>query len=164
MWAKVDAIPDDTYWAARMTQKEELLDALRAAIPGYAQKYRLNRAERALMESALKPGTLLIGFARRFAPYKRATLLFADPDRLARIINDPERPVAFVFAGKSHPADEAGINILQEVIRMSRDERFLGKIFFMEDYSLAVSRLLSQGFDLWLNTCLIYNSPSPREY
>ena len=152
VWARVDSIPDDTYWAARMTQKEELLDALRAAIPGYAQKFRLNRAERALMESSLKPGTLLIGFARRFAPYKRATLLFADPDRLARIINDPERPVAFVFAGKSHPADEAGINILQEVIRMSRDERFLGKIFFMEDYSLAVSRLLSQGCDVWLNT------------
>lgn len=152
LWSKVDNIPDDTYWAARMTQKEELLDALRASLPGYAQKYRLNRAERALMESALKPSTLFIGFARRFAPYKRATLLFADPDRLARIINDPERPVAFVFAGKSHPADEAGINILQEVIKMSRDERFLGKIFFMEDYSLAVSRLLSQGCDVWLNT------------
>lgn len=152
IWDRVDDIPDDTYWAARMTQKEELLDALRAGIPAYAQKFRLSRAERALMESALKPGTLLIGFARRFAPYKRATLLFSDPDRLARIINDPERPVAFVFAGKSHPADEAGINILQEVIRMSRDERFLGKIFFMEDYSLAVSRLLSQGCDVWLNT------------
>lgn len=152
IWNRVDDIPDDTYWAARMTQKEELLDALRAGIPAYAQKFRLSRAERALMESALKPGTLLIGFARRFAPYKRATLLFSDPDRLARIINDPERPVAFVFAGKSHPADEAGINILQEVIRMSRDERFLGKIFFMEDYSLAVSRLLSQGCDVWLNT------------
>lgn len=152
VWARVDDIPDDIYWAARMTQKEELLDALRAGIPAYAQKFRLNRAERALMESALKPGTLFIGFARRFAPYKRATLLFSDPDRLARIINDPERPVAFVFAGKSHPADEAGINILQEVIRMSRDERFLGKIFFMEDYSLAVSRLLSQGCDVWLNT------------
>ncbi|MBD5539073.1 MAG: glycosyltransferase family 1 protein, partial [Desulfovibrio sp.] len=152
VWAKVDAIPDDTYWAARMSQKEALLDALRASIPGYAEKFRLSRAERALMESALKPGTLFIGFARRFAPYKRATLLFADPDRLARIINDPERPVAFVFAGKSHPADEAGINILQEVIRMARDPRFIGKIFFMEDYSLAVSRLLSQGCDVWLNT------------
>ena len=152
IWARVDDIPDDIYWAARMTQKEELLNALRAGIPAYAQKFRLNRAERALMESALKPGTLFIGFARRFAPYKRATLLFSDPDRLARIINDPERPVAFVFAGKSHPADEAGINILQEVIKMSRDERFLGKIFFMEDYSLAVSRLLSQGCDVWLNT------------
>ncbi|MBD5553166.1 MAG: alpha-glucan family phosphorylase [Desulfovibrio sp.] len=152
VWNKVDEIPADTYWAARMTQKEELLDALRQSLPGFVQKFHLGRAERMKMESMLKPGTLLIGFARRFAPYKRATLLFADPDRLARILNDPMRPTAFVFAGKSHPADEAGIDILQEVIRMARDPRFLGKIFFMENYSIAVSRLLSQGCDVWLNT------------
>lgn len=152
IWNNVDKIPDDTYWATRLTQKEELLDALRASLPGFVQKYHLSRDDRVKMENMLKPGTLLIGFARRFAPYKRATLLFADPDRLARIINNPSRPVAFVFAGKSHPADEAGINILQEVIRMARDPRFLGKIFFMENYSLAVSRLLSQGCDVWLNT------------
>lgn len=152
VWNKVDEIPDDTYWAARMTQKENLLDALRASLPAFVQKYRLTRSDRAQMEMMLKPETLLIGFARRFAPYKRATLLFADPDRLARIISNPDRPVAFVFAGKSHPADEAGINILQEVIKMARDPRFIGKIFFMENYSLAVSRLLSQGCDVWLNT------------
>ncbi len=152
VWSKVDEIPDDVYWSARMTQKEELLDALRARIPAFAQKFQLNRAQRRNMESLLKPNTLLIGFARRFAPYKRATLLFADPDRLTRILNDPQRPVCLIFAGKSHPADEAGINLIQEVLRMSRDERFLGKIFFMEDYSLAVSRLLSQGCDVWLNT------------
>ncbi len=152
IWENVDKIPDDIYWSARMTQKEELLDALRASIPGFVQKYHLGRAERFKMEGMLRPDTLFIGFARRFAPYKRATLLFADPDRLARILNNPDRPVAFVFAGKSHPADEAGINILQEVIRMARDPRFIGKIFFMENYSLAVSRLLSQGCDVWLNT------------
>ncbi|MBD5642037.1 MAG: alpha-glucan family phosphorylase [Desulfovibrio sp.] len=152
IWNKVDEIPDDTYWATRMTQKEELLDALRASLPAFAQKFHLGRAERMKMESMLKPNTLLIGFARRFAPYKRATLLFADPDRLARILNDPQRPCAFVFAGKSHPADEAGIDILQEVIRMARDPRFIGKIFFMENYSIAVSRMLSQGCDEWLNT------------
>lgn len=152
IWNKVDEIPDDTYWAARMTQKEELLDALRASLPGFCQKFHLGRADRVKMESMLRPDTLLIGFARRFAPYKRATLVFADPDRLARILNDPEKPCAFVFAGKSHPADEAGINIMQDVLRMARDPRFVGKIFFMENYSLAVSRLLSQGCDVWLNT------------
>lgn len=152
VWQKVDEIPDDIYWASRMTQKEELLDALRASLPAFVQKYHLGRNERIKMENMLKPATLLIGFARRFAPYKRATLLFADPDRLARILSNPERPVAFVFAGKSHPADEAGINILQEVLRMARDPRFVGKIFFMENYSLAVSRLLSRGCDVWLNT------------
>ncbi|MDE5832910.1 MAG: alpha-glucan family phosphorylase [Desulfovibrio sp.] len=151
VWNNVDKIPDDVYWQARMSQKENLLDALRASLPGFAQKYHLTRAQRGKMESMLRPDTLLIGFARRFAPYKRATLLFADPERLERILNNPERPVAFVFAGKSHPADEAGINILQEVIRMARDPRFLGKIFFMENYNLGVSRLLSQGCDVWLN-------------
>lgn len=152
VWNRVDSIPDDTYWSSRMSQKEDLLDALRASLPGFIQKYHLSRHDRLRMEEMLKPETLLIGFARRFAPYKRATLLFADPDRLAHILNNPDRPVAFVFAGKSHPADEAGINILQDVIRMARDPKFIGKIFFMENYSLAVSRLLSQGCDVWLNT------------
>ncbi|WP_165071449.1 alpha-glucan family phosphorylase [Desulfovibrio sp. ZJ200] len=152
VWDKVDAIPDEQYWTTRMTQKEDLLDFLRARIPGFAQKFKLTRAQQERMESLLKPNTLIIGFARRFAPYKRATLLFADPDRLARILNTPQRPVCLVFAGKAHPADEAGINLIQEVLRMSQDERFLGRIFFIEDYSLAVSRVMSQGCDVWLNT------------
>lgn len=152
VWDKVDAIPDEQYWTARMTQKEDLLDFLRARIPGFVQKFKLDRKQQERMESLLKPETLIIGFARRFAPYKRATLLFADPDRLARILNTPGRPVCLVFAGKAHPADEAGINLIQEVLRMSRDERFLGRIFFIEDYSLAVSRVMAQGCDVWLNT------------
>lgn len=152
IWEKVDAIPDEQYWTTRMTQKEDLLDFLRARIPGFAQKFKLTRTQQERMESLLKPDTLIIGFARRFAPYKRATLLFADPDRLARILNTLNRPVCLVFAGKAHPADEAGINLIQEVLRMSRDERFLGRIFFIEDYSLAVSRVMAQGCDVWLNT------------
>ena len=108
--------------------------------------------ERKRMESMLKPDTLIIGFARRFAPYKRATLIFADPDRLAKILNNPNRPVVLVFSGKAHPADEAGINLIQEVLRMCRDQRFLGRIFFIENYSLAVSRIMAQGCDVWLNT------------
>ncbi|MFR8054929.1 MAG: alpha-glucan family phosphorylase [Bilophila wadsworthia] len=93
-----------------------------------------------------------MGFARRFAPYKRATLLFADLDRLARIVGNAERPVIFVFSGKAHPADTQGIDMLQEVIRHMLDPRFFGKIFFIEDYNLAVSRLMVQGCDVWLNT------------
>jgi len=152
VWDKVDQIPDELYWSTRMAQKENLLSALRAGIPAFAQKFQLGPEARQRMELPLRPDTLIIGFARRFAPYKRATLLFADPDRLARILNDPKRPVCLVFAGKAHPADEAGINLIQEVLRLSRDERFLGRIFFMENYSLATSRLLSQGCDVWLNT------------
>ena len=152
IWEKVDDIPDELYWNTRLAQKENLLEALRAGIPAFVQKFHLSAEARQRMERALRPDTLVIGFARRFAPYKRATLLFADPDRLARILNDPKRPVCFVFAGKAHPADVAGIDLIQEVLRLSRDERFLGKIFFMENYSLATSRLLSQGCDVWLNT------------
>ena len=152
VWDKVDQIPDEAYWAARMHQKEALLDDLRRRIPEFIQKYRLPSDERKRMESMLKPDTLIIGFARRFAPYKRATLIFADPDRLAKILNNPNRPVVLVFSGKAHPADEAGINLIQEVLRMCRDQRFLGRIFFIENYSLAVSRVMAQGCDVWLNT------------
>ena len=152
VWDKVDQIPDEAYWAARMHQKEALLDELRRRIPEFIQKYHLPSDERRRMESMLKPDTLIIGFARRFAPYKRATLIFADPDRLAKILNNSTRPVVLVFSGKAHPADEAGINLIQEVLRMCRDERFLGRIFFIENYSLAVSRIMAQGCDVWLNT------------
>ncbi|MEG6592494.1 alpha-glucan family phosphorylase [Desulfovibrio sp. 1188_IL3213] len=152
VWDKVDDIPDEAFWAARQHQKEALLDALRKRIPVFAQRFKLDATVRKSMEALLRPETLIIGFARRFAPYKRATLLFADPDRLARILNNPHRPVVLVFSGKAHPADEAGINLIQEVMRMCQDERFLGRIFFLENYSLSVSRVMSQGCDVWLNT------------
>ncbi|MDR2820323.1 MAG: alpha-glucan family phosphorylase [Desulfovibrio sp.] len=152
VWNKVDDIPDDVFWTARLNQKVALLDALSESIPAFVKKFDLNKEQRAKMEKILKPETLIIGFARRFAPYKRATLLFADPDRLARILNNPDCPTCLVFSGKAHPADEAGINLIQEVLRLSLDERFLGRVFFMENYSLRVSRVLSQGCDIWLNT------------
>ena len=152
LWARVHHIPDDEYWAARLQQKEALLDVLRDNVPAYMRKYGINPILRKRLMANIRPDALVIGFARRFAPYKRATLLFADPDRLERLISQVDRPVIFVFAGKSHPADHAGIELIQQVIRYSQDERFLGKIFFIEDYSLAVSRVLSQGCDVWLNT------------
>ncbi|MDR1856827.1 MAG: alpha-glucan family phosphorylase [Desulfovibrio sp.] len=152
IWSRVDEIPDEAYIAARLAQKETLLDAIRESIPGFASKFKLTAEQRTDMEKILRPETLIIGFARRFAPYKRATLLFADPDRLAKILNNPARPACFVFSGKAHPADGPGIDLIQDVLRMCRDERFLGKIFFLENYSLAVSRIMAQGCDVWLNT------------
>nr|MCR5562850.1 alpha-glucan family phosphorylase [Desulfovibrio sp.] len=152
VWDKIDEIPDDIYSVARATQKEELLNFLRHSIFDFAKKFGLTDKEAKSMGRLLKPDTLLIGFARRFAPYKRATLLFADPDRLERIISDPKKPVCFVFAGKAHPADEAGNDLIQRVIQLSREPRFLGRIFFIENYDLSISRLLSQGCDVWLNT------------
>lgn len=152
VWNKVHDIPDDEYWAARMQQKEVLLDVLRDHIPGYMRKYGLQATLRKNLLERLTPNALIIGFARRFAPYKRATLLFADPDRLSRLLEQAGKPVIIVFSGKAHPADQAGIELIQQVIRYSQEDRFLGRIFFIEDYSLAVSRVMSQGCDVWLNT------------
>src|SRR5262249_59206397 len=101
---------------------------------------------------ALSLDTLTIGFARRFATYKRAHLLFRDIDRIAALVNDPLRPVQLVFAGKAHPQDEPGKQILQYVARLSRDKRFLGKLVFVEDYDIKTCRHLVQGVDVWLNT------------
>jgi starch phosphorylase len=100
----------------------------------------------------LDPGVLTIGFARRFATYKRATLVLRDPARLKALVNDPRRPVQVVFAGKAHPADEAGKHTLQAVYRAAADPAYGGRIAFVEDYDMHVARHLVQGVDVWLNT------------
>ena len=101
--------------------------------------------------SKLNPAALMIGFSRRFAPYKRADLILSDLDRLDRIINHPNRPVHLIFAGKAHPNDGMGKDLIEKVIRVCRDDRFLGKIFFLENYDIRVARHLVQGVDVWLN-------------
>jgi len=100
----------------------------------------------------LDPYALTIGFARRFATYKRATLLLRDLDRLRRIVNDPSRPVQFVFAGKAHPADDPGKHMIQELYRVIKDAGLSGRMVFLEDYDMNVARHLVQGVDVWLNT------------
>ncbi|MBQ7607860.1 MAG: alpha-glucan family phosphorylase [Desulfovibrionaceae bacterium] len=152
IWNKIDEIPNEEYWAVKMAQKEELLNFIRENVLDFAQKFNMGTSKIKAMERLLHPSTLIIGFARRFAPYKRATLLFADLDRLAKILNDTSRPVIFVFAGKAHPADEAGNDLIQKVVQSCCEPRFLGKIFFIEDYNIGISRFLSQGCDVWLNT------------
>ena len=101
--------------------------------------------------NVLDPQVLTIGFARRFAPYKRAGLILNNLDLLAELINDPQRPIQLVFSGKAHPADEPGKRILQDIIRISRDSRFRGKIVFLENYDISRARHLVQGVDVWLN-------------
>jgi starch phosphorylase len=101
--------------------------------------------------AGIREDALVIGFARRFAPYKRAMLLFQDEERLARLVNDADRPVHFIFAGKAHPRDRAGQEILQRVFELTRRPPFLGRVFFLEDYDLSSARLLNQGVDVWLN-------------
>ncbi len=100
----------------------------------------------------LDPNILTIGFARRFATYKRADLLLGEPDRFAAMLNDADRPVQFIFAGKAHPADEPGKRLIQRIANLRHDPRFAGRIAFVEDYDINVCRHLVQGVDVWLNT------------
>ena len=150
-WTRIADIPDADLWTARQTQKKHLLEAIRSSLPKFFKKFAIPYEKQQEMTARLTPETLVIGFARRFAPYKRATLLFADVDRLARILEKSGQPVIFVFAGKAHPADGQGIGLIRELFQHMLSPRFFGKIFFIEDYSLAVSRLMVQGCDVWLN-------------
>ena len=103
------------------------------------------------LEEALDPEILTIGFARRFATYKRAGLLFTDVDRLARLLWHPERPVQIVFAGKAHPADRPGQGVIQQIFERSRSASLRGRVFILEDYDMRIARFLVQGVDVWLN-------------
>lgn len=150
-WTCIADIPDADLWTARQTQKKHLLETIRSSLPEFFKKFAIPYEKQQEMTSRLTPETLVIGFARRFAPYKRATLLFADVDRLARILEKSGQPVIFVFAGKAHPADGQGIGLIRELFQHMLSPRFFGKIFFIEDYSLAISRLMVQGCDVWLN-------------
>lgn len=144
-WSGLAEVDPAQLWEARNAQRGRLLEYL-------------ERRGRAAHAEGLAPGagadnTLVLGFARRFATYKRATLLLSDPDRLARLLNgDPRRGVVVVFAGKAHPRDEAGKALVQRIVHATRDPRFQGRLLFVEDYDVELARLLVQGSDVWLNT------------
>ncbi len=151
-WEAVENVDEGELWETHQTLKYGLLEFVRAHLvrlgelrhqpADYIQQYR----------RALSLDTLTIGFARRFATYKRAPLIFSDIDRIAALVNDPQRPVQLVFAGKAHPQDQPGKQILQQIARLSRDKRFIGKLVFVEDYDINTCRHLVQGVDVWLNT------------
>ncbi len=150
-WRKVQDIPDDVLWDTHQKQKARTVEFIRERVR--TQRQRLGESPEKLRAAShlLNPEVLTIGFARRFATYKRATLLFSDPERLHKLMNNPERPVQFVFAGKSHPKDEPGKRFIQEVYKYTRMPEFEGRIVFIEDYDHYVGRRLYQGVDLWLN-------------
>ncbi len=135
-FARAYELEDEALWAAHRTAKRRLLDVVRSRHPG----------------AAFDPEALTIGFARRFATYKRADLLLSDPDRLARLLGDAERPLQIVLAGKAHPADEGGKQLIQRVVEFSRDPRAAGRFVFLDDYEMTLARVLVQGVDVWLNT------------
>jgi phosphorylase/glycogen(starch) synthase len=152
VWKRVQDIPDSTLWDMRYELKQKTISFLREYLSKHWVKYGYSKTWREEFFSKINPAALIIGFARRFAPYKRADLLLSDLDRLERILNHPNRPVYIIFAGKSHPNDEMGKNMIKRVIDVCKDERFRGKIFFLEDYDIHIARYLVQGVDVWLNT------------
>jgi starch phosphorylase len=151
VWDAVLAIPDAEFWAMRLRNKEALL----AYLDEYTRRRWVSREidprQVVVAGPFLQPQPLTIGFARRFATYKRATLIFSDPDRLARILCDPLRPVQIIFAGKAHPADDGGKRLIQEIFWRSLDPRFQGRIAFAEDYDMQLAGHLYAGVDVWLN-------------
>lgn len=150
-WRGVIEIPDEQLWETHQKLKERLVEFVRQRVR--VQRERLGESPESLrhVNRLLNPDVLTVGFARRFATYKRATLLFSDPERLHKLLTNPERPVQFVFAGKAHPKDEPGKRFIQEVYKFTRMKEFENRIVFVEDYDHYVGRRLYQGVDLWLN-------------
>ncbi len=151
IWEKIEDLDDGELWETHQVLKARLLTFVRRRLARQAERRgepaeAIERCRRALSMDALT-----IGFARRFATYKRANLLFHELDRLAALINDPQLPVQFVFAGKAHPMDVPGRQVLQQIAQTARQARFAGKIVFIEDYDMNVARHLVQGVDVWLN-------------
>jgi starch phosphorylase len=145
-------VSDRELWAAHVEQKRRMIDFLGGRLTRQAVRHGVAPEAVGDLAGALDPGALTIGFARRFATYKRADLVLADPHRLAHLLADPDRPIQLIFAGKAHPADEAGRALLERVVDTSHRVGNAGRIFFIEDYDLRVARYLVAGVDVWLNT------------
>ncbi len=150
-WKRVHDIPDSVLWRIKTGLKFNLINFLIQSVTRQWVKYD-SKGMREELIAKINPAALMIGFARRFAPYKRAYLLFSDLDRLDRIVNNERHPVHFIFAGKAHPSDKMGVDLIKRVVDICKDRRFLGRIFFIEDYDLHCARHLLQGVDVWLNT------------
>ncbi len=150
-WERLERIPSRDLWEAHLRQKRELALFARRRLRSQFARHGESPTVLAAVESALDPEILTIGFARRFATYKRAGLLFSDLDRLARMLWDKEHPVQVVFAGKAHPADRPGQGVIQEIFQRSRSAQLRGRVFILEDYDMRVGRFLVEGVDVWLN-------------
>jgi len=151
-WEKIYTVSDEDIWNLRMTMKNKFINFVRR---DFREKWLKNQGDPSRIMSIvdkINPNALIIGFARRFATYKRAHLLFSDLDRLSAIVNNPQFPVQFIFSGKAHPADGAGQGLIKRIMEISRMPQFLGKIIFLENYDMIVAKRLVSGVDIWLNT------------
>jgi len=151
-WQGIEQVPDEELLSAHQACKEKLVSFLRTRLKRQQLRHGEGHWKLASIDSVFDPKALTLGFARRFATYKRATLIFHDKKRLLRILNDPRRPVQIVFAGKAHPADDYGKALIERIYRLSQEREFFGKIAFIENYDINVARHLVSGVDVWLNT------------
>ena len=152
IWEKIYEVPDEEIWATRLKLKTKLVEYIRGR---FRETWLKNQGDPSRVVSLLdkiNPNALLIGFARRFATYKRAHLLFTDLERLSKIVNNPDYPVQFLFAGKAHPADGAGQGLIKRIFEISQRPEFIGKILFLENYDMQLARRLVSGVDIWMNT------------
>ncbi len=152
IWHGIYNCPDEEVWETRMALKKKLFDYIKEQ---FRETWLKNQGDPSRVVNLLEkmnPNALVIGFCRRFATYKRAHLLFTDEARLAKIVNDPEHPVIFLFAGKAHPADGAGQGLIKRIYEISQRPEFLGKVIFLEDYDFLLARRLVSGVDIWMNT------------
>jgi glycogen phosphorylase len=151
VWKRVDNIPNAELWRTHERRRERLVAFARGRLRQQLTRRGAPPSEIARAEEALDPEALTIGFARRFATYKRGTLLFRNIDRLAALINDKDRPVQIIFAGKAHPRDHGGKELIAEIVHVARRPEFRRRIVFLEDYDMNVARYMTQGVDVWLN-------------
>jgi starch phosphorylase len=154
VWKRAQTIPAEELWRTHERRRERLVAFARRRLRAQLAQRGAPQSEVEAADEALDPEALTIGFARRFATYKRAALLLRNPERLEKIINAPGRPVQIIFAGKAHPRDDAGKELIRQIVALARRPEFRGRIVFLEEYDMAVARYLVQGSDVWLNTPL----------
>ncbi len=152
MWDRIKLVSDREIWDLKSEEREGLINYIKERITELSTRMMDNPGRMLEISTALNKDALTIGFARRFATYKRAHLLFRDLDRLARIVNNPDKPVQFVFAGKAHPRDIPGQDLIKMIVEISKRPEFIGKIVFLQNYDIMLAKRLVRGVDIWLNT------------
>jgi starch phosphorylase len=150
-WERIERIPAAELWEAHLRQKGELSHFARGRLRAQLARHGEPPSVLDQLGHVLDPNVLTIGFARRFATYKRAGMIFTDIERLSRLVHDEKRPVQIVFAGKAHPADRPGQQVIQEIFTRTRSSALRGRVFILEDYDMRIARFLVQGVDVWLN-------------
>ncbi len=151
LWANIDSIPDEEFWRIHQRCKEALVGYIRKALKKQLQRRGAYRAELKWADEVLDPEAFTIGFARRFATYKRGALILKDVERFTKILANTDKPVQFIFAGKAHPKDASGKEIIRQIVHFANQDSVRRKVVFVEDYDIDVARYLVQGVDIWLN-------------